>query len=142
VRPILEYGVACWDPCREGQINALGRLQKKAADFANHTSDSVWENLAQRSKIAGICALFKSYSGERAWEATGDRLQRPCYLSRDDQDRKIRARKQRTHIGKYYFLNRTIKLWNQLPAGALATFACKSHIFIKMVRKVIISEVN
>jgi hypothetical protein len=25
---ILEYGSACWDPCREGQINVL---QKKAA---------------------------------------------------------------------------------------------------------------
>jgi hypothetical protein len=27
VRPILEYGAACWDPYREGQINALDRVQ-------------------------------------------------------------------------------------------------------------------
>jgi len=26
VRPILEYGAACWDPYREGQISALGRV--------------------------------------------------------------------------------------------------------------------
>jgi len=26
VRPILEYGPACWDTCREGQINALDRV--------------------------------------------------------------------------------------------------------------------
>jgi hypothetical protein len=25
VRPLLEYGAACWDPCR-GQINALDRV--------------------------------------------------------------------------------------------------------------------
>jgi len=31
VRPILEYGAACWDPYREGQIHALDRVQKKAA---------------------------------------------------------------------------------------------------------------
>ena len=31
VRPVLEYGAACWDPCREGQINALDRVQKEAA---------------------------------------------------------------------------------------------------------------
>jgi hypothetical protein len=31
VRPILEYGAACWDPYREGQINALDRVQQKAA---------------------------------------------------------------------------------------------------------------
>jgi hypothetical protein len=29
VRPILEYGAACWDPYREGQIHALDRVQKK-----------------------------------------------------------------------------------------------------------------
>ena len=26
VRPILEYGAACWDPYREGQISALDRV--------------------------------------------------------------------------------------------------------------------
>jgi len=30
VRPILEYGAACWDPCREGHINALDRVQKES----------------------------------------------------------------------------------------------------------------
>ena len=30
VRPILEYGAACWDPYREGQIHALDRVQKQA----------------------------------------------------------------------------------------------------------------
>jgi len=40
VRLILEYGAACWDPYREGQIHALDRVQKKAAKFANHTNES------------------------------------------------------------------------------------------------------
>jgi len=31
VGPALEYGAACWDPCRDGEINALDRVQKKAA---------------------------------------------------------------------------------------------------------------
>ena len=38
VRPILEYGVACWDPYREGQIYALDKVQKKGAKFAHHTN--------------------------------------------------------------------------------------------------------
>jgi hypothetical protein len=29
VRPILEYGAACWDPYRKCHINALDRVQKK-----------------------------------------------------------------------------------------------------------------
>jgi hypothetical protein len=64
----------------------------------------------------------KNVTGERAWKAIGERLQEPCYLSRDDHDRKIRSRKQRTDIGKHYFVNRTIRLWNNLPAEALVTF--------------------
>jgi len=32
-RPILEYGAACWDPCREGQINTLDRVQEKVIHF-------------------------------------------------------------------------------------------------------------
>ena len=77
VRPILEYRSACWDPCR-GQINALHQEPKKAAQFTNPTKGSVWETLAQRGTIARKCALFKAYSGERAWKAIPDRLQRFC----------------------------------------------------------------
>jgi len=77
VRPILEYGVACWDPYREGQISALDRVQKKAVKFAHHTSSSNWEILASCRKLSRVCALFKAYSGERSWKAIGDRLQRP-----------------------------------------------------------------
>jgi len=40
-------------------------------------------------------------------------------LSRVDHVQKIRDRKQGMDIGKYSFVNRTIKNWNQLPAEAL-----------------------
>jgi len=68
--------------------------------------------------------------------------QGPYYLSRDDYDRKIRARKNRTDIGEYSFVNRTIKLWNQLPTDALAAFSCSSHIFKNRVMKGAICEVK
>jgi hypothetical protein len=93
--------------------------------------------LTQCRKIARICALFRAYTGERAWKAAGDRLQRPCYLSRDDHDSKIWSRKQRTDIGKYSFVNRTIQHWNQLLADALGILFCKPSNFRKRVRKVI-----
>jgi hypothetical protein len=110
VRPILEYGAACCDPYRKGQINALDRVQNRPEKFAHHRNDSNWETLTHRREIARICALFKAYTGERAWKAICDTLQRPCYLSRVDQDRKIKSRKQRTDIGKYSFVNRTTQL--------------------------------
>jgi hypothetical protein len=137
VRPILEYGAACWDPYREGQIYALDRVQKKAAKFAFHMSESNWETLSQRRKIARICALSKTYSGEQAWKFIGDRLQRPNYRSRNDHERKIRNRRQRTDNGKFSFVNRTIRLWNRLPAEILGTLPCKTSAFRKRVRKAI-----
>ena len=59
VRPILEYGAVCWGPYSEGQINALNRVQKTEAKFANNIKESVWETLAQRRFVAPLFALFK-----------------------------------------------------------------------------------
>lgn len=140
MRLIREYGALCLDPYREGQINPLNRVQKNAAKFADHTGDLVWETLAQHGKIAPICALFKAYTGKWEWISIGGRLKRPCYRSKDDHDRKIRARQQRTDIGKYSLVNSAIKLWNQLPAEALANFLRKSHRFRNRFRKVMISD--
>ena len=138
VHPILEYGAAYWDLYREGQINALDRMQKKVAKFAHHTNSSNWETLASHRKLSHICALFKAYSGDRAWKAIGDKLQQPHYLSRVDHEQKIRSRRQRADIGKYSFVNRTIQDWNQLPAEVLGTLPCKIKTLKKRARDAII----
>jgi len=53
---------------------------------------------------------------------------------------KIRARKQRTDIGKYSFVNRSITAWNQLPEEAIGTSHGKTHIFKTRVGKMKTSE--
>jgi hypothetical protein len=65
VCPNLEYGAACWDPSREGQINALDRVTKKVDQFKNHTKDSEWETLAQLRMIAHLCAVFNPLQTKR-----------------------------------------------------------------------------
>jgi hypothetical protein len=47
---------------------------------------------------------------------------------------------QRTDVGKYSFVNRTIKSWNQLPARLLASFPCKLNTFTKRVKNVVTSK--
>jgi hypothetical protein len=49
----------------------------------------------------------------------------------------IRNRRQRTDIGKYSIVNRTIRLWNRLPAKILETLPCKTNALRKRVRSVI-----
>jgi hypothetical protein len=50
------------------------------------------------------------------------------------------TRKQRTDVGKYSFVNRTIQSWNQLPAGLLASLPCSLSTFRKRVKKTITSN--
>jgi hypothetical protein len=111
-------------------------VKKKAAELAHYSNESNWETLSPRRRISRICALFKAYSGERAWKAIGDRLQQPNCLSRVDHERKIGNRRQRTDIGKYSFVNRTIRLWYQLPVEILGARPCKSNAFRMRVRRV------
>jgi len=59
VRLVLECGSACWDPCREGQINMLDRVLKTTAQFTNYRKNCDWETLAQSRTIARLCVLFK-----------------------------------------------------------------------------------
>jgi hypothetical protein len=47
-----------------------------------------------------------------------------------------------TDIGKYFFVNNTIKNWNQLPAETLGTFPCKPKIFRNRARKATIKGVK
>ena len=58
----------------------------------------------------------------------------------DDHNQKIRTRKQRTDVGKYSFINSTIKSWNQLPASLQASFPCKLNTFRKRVKNVVTSK--
>ena len=74
VRHILEYGTACWGPCREGQINVLDRVHTKAAQSTDHTKNSDWANVDQRRTVSRLRALFKARSGERVWKATREEV--------------------------------------------------------------------
>jgi hypothetical protein len=124
-------------PYSEGQVLALNRVQKRAAKFGNNINELGWETLAQRRSIARLCALLKAYTGRRAWKAIGDRILKPCYQISKDHNRKIMARKQRTVVGKYPFVNRTIKSWNQLSAGLLDSFPFKLNTFRMRVKNVV-----
>jgi hypothetical protein len=61
---------------------------------------------------AAFCAVYRAYCGELAWKAICDGLHRAYSLSRVDHDWKIGSTRQRTDIGKYSVVNRTIQLWN------------------------------
>jgi len=64
LHPILEHWAAWWVPCREGQLHALDRVQKEAAQFTNHTNNSDWDNWPQCRTIARLCVHLKRTVGK------------------------------------------------------------------------------
>jgi hypothetical protein len=72
-------------------------VQKRAAKLANNLNEAGW-----------------AHTKGQVWKAIEDGFLKPCFLGRDNHNWKIRTMKQRTDVGKYFFLNRTIKSSNQL----------------------------
>jgi hypothetical protein len=66
VRPILEYGAACWDPYTKGQISALDRVQNMAAKFAHHRNEL--GNLDTAQKDSSYLCSLQSVHGRRDLE--------------------------------------------------------------------------
>jgi len=67
VRPILEYGVACWDPCREGQINALDLVQRKLLNLL-----IIRRNLTGKPSLSvGRCHANVHFSKRTLWNGFG-----------------------------------------------------------------------
>jgi hypothetical protein len=64
-----------------------------------------------------------------------------CNVNRHkEKGSNIMARKERTYFSKYFFVYGTIKLWNRLPPEALVSFPCKSDVFRKRFRTIIVNE--
>ncbi|KAJ4440163.1 hypothetical protein ANN_08301 [Periplaneta americana] len=67
VRPVMEYGAACWDPYRLEHIKTLEKIQKRAFKRCRKNSPLKWDTLTDRKTRIRLCALFKTYRGEPAW---------------------------------------------------------------------------
>ena len=64
---ICWYGAVCWDPCREGQVSALNRVQKRAAKFANNITESGWETFDTGKTDNSNMPSFQGIYRRRAW---------------------------------------------------------------------------
>jgi hypothetical protein len=131
---------SCLKPVREARDVLVAAtchvacMLQMSRDWTRH------ETPGNLQAVGRLCCRW--WSVAKYWKAIGDRLQAPSYLSRVDHYWKIGATKQKTDVGKYSFVNRTITDWNQLPEEALGTSLGKPHIFRRRVRKVMTSEVK
>jgi hypothetical protein len=91
-----------------------------------------WEALSDRRLVSRLCALFKAYSGNRAWKA----IDHTTWVERTITGKSGQGNKEQILV-KFSFVNRTIISWNQLSADLLASFPFKLNKFKKRVKKLI-----
>ena len=132
VRPILEYSATVWDPCTANEIEALEKIQRRAARWVSNrhhqTScvDSIlesmnWPSLQQRRKKGRLEMFYKLHSGlvtidsEYLPKPSGNRLS-----SRKNNDLSYDIPTCSTRYRKMSFFPRTIPEWNKLPQAVVA----------------------
>ena len=137
VRSVLEYSAAIWDPYLGKDIDALERIQRRAARLVKSdykTTSSVtamlselgWKDLASRRRDLRLALMYK---------VVHDHIAVPVdQLNLTKQDSRTRAshgytfRTQRANTNEYLnsFVPRTIKDWNRLPAAAVESGTTES----------------
>ncbi|KAJ4434528.1 hypothetical protein ANN_23090 [Periplaneta americana] len=91
VRPVMEYGAACWDPYRLEHIKTLEKIQKRALKCCRKNSPLKWDTLTDRRTRIRLCALFKTYrvSSRQGCQGQKHVLDSPCFKALSGCDESI-----------------------------------------------------
>jgi len=126
----LEYASTTWDPFKQCEIDKIEMVQRHAARFVMHDyniTSSVssmvqslnWELLHLRRKFARLKNFYLVYNSIGGWVDLVEYLQPPARLGRSEKICSVRVSIPRTNIGKFSFITRTAKDWNDLPEEIL-----------------------
>ena len=129
VRPILEYAAPVWDPHLQQDIDALEKVQRRAARFVltrHHNTSSVsemltilnWPTLAQRRQDARLRLLYKALKGQST--VHNNRLKFAPKRDRRSHDQQLSRVQGKSDYRNMSFLPRTIRDWNNLPATTVS----------------------
>ena len=138
IRPMLEYGSKVSDPYRLGQIKDLEAIQKRAArrvlnKYHRYEPEGIYESatemvrslgwppLEERRELDRLCGMHKIVNQTRGWEELSEKIQLNTRVGRGDHVKKLTINQVNTDVGKYSFLNRTVKSWNALEEEVALT---------------------
>ena len=128
VRPKLEYGCSVWDPHRKYQIDALERVQKRAARFvtsnyrliegSTHTNMTQlgWPPLAERRARIKLSLFFKATNN--IIHIPTDTLTPTIITKTRNSGPGFIVPHSSVNSHLYSFFPNTIRLWNALPTSS------------------------
>ena len=126
VRPILEYASSVWNPYKTKDIEAIENVQRRATKMLPDMKDLTYEERLKKLKLPSLryrrlrgdmIETFKIVTEIYDKRVTEDLL--PINKSTFHQTRghslKLTKNRSRLDIRKYYFTNRVVDDWNNLP---------------------------
>ena len=132
LRPKLEYASTVWDPYKKDEVNALERIQRRAARIVSNrhrNTSSVgqmieqleWPSLEERRRAARLTMLYKIQSNTvrvrcHELQPSVSRSRRSTVSNSRQLERITCTKDYRLHA----FFPRTVRQWNSLPESAVA----------------------
>jgi len=126
IRPLLEYSSSVWDPFHVNQIEAVERVQRRAARFCMNNykkqasvtdmiTDLHWNSLSQRrlaSRLASFCRAYNDH--EPIKDIASLIVKAPLHSLRGANPYRVNSITCKKDVAHYSFLPRTIRDWNSL----------------------------
>jgi Reverse transcriptase (RNA-dependent DNA polymerase)/Endonuclease-reverse transcriptase len=143
IRPIVEYGSSVWDPYRIGEVKYMEKVQrlaarrvtgkmrrlKKVIDNKGNVKQVLerpsimvqelgWQTLEFRRKKDRLCNYYRALLGKGGWKELQNHIEmnEARYVCRREHRRRVVVKRSRGDVGKYSFLRRTGKEWNEIDA--------------------------
>jgi Reverse transcriptase (RNA-dependent DNA polymerase) len=167
LRPLLEYGSAVWDPHKVKDVTALekvqgiaarrvtgrtrkwvtkrnanGKIQKTWENPRDMVSELGWEALETRRKVSRLCNMFRARAGVPGWSELNSHLTLRVYQGRTGTGGLLHEPYANKNCGKFSYVSRTTRDWNQLGCGLLPT-DISVHTFRQLItEKIIQAEIT
>ena len=130
VRSTLEYAATIWDPHKDGDINKIERIQRRAArfvcsDYSRYSSVTAmltelgWKNLADRRRDLRLALLFKVIHKEVAVPVKSLELTKKDTITRKNHDQEYQVTFANTTELQSFFSIRTVLDWNSLSVAVV-----------------------
>ena len=128
VRSQLEYGVQVWYPYRQGMIDAIERVQRRATKLLPSCAGMPYEMRLKKLKLptlinrrirADLILLFDLLAGDLR-SLVCPSLTICTYERTRGHDRKLATTGAHKDCRKYFFANRVIQEWNRLPQSVVS----------------------
>ena len=129
VRSQLEYGVQVWSTFRQGLIDVIEGVQRRATKLRQSCKELPYQSRLEKLKLPSLCyrrkradliLLFKLLTSEMR-DLVCPSLAVCTYTKTRGHERKLMTRLAHKDCRKFFFGNRVVQEWNSLPQDVVTS---------------------